>query len=191
MRHQKSGLKLNMTSSHKKAMFRNMVTSLLKHDRIQTTSAKAKELRGWADHVITLAKRGDLHARRQALAIVREKEVVYKLFDEAQKRFGSTSGGYTRLIKVGFRPGDKAPVTMVELISVEKAPKKKKVTGKKAAKKVEAVKPVEETKAVEQEEKVEEHAEEAEEVKAKEAVAPEADATAEETPSEQEEEKKE
>ena len=80
MRHRKAVLKLNRTPSHRKAMFRNMVTSLFKYERIQTTGAKAKELRRWADHLITLAKRGDLHARRQALAIVREKDVVHKLF---------------------------------------------------------------------------------------------------------------
>ncbi|MFW6334905.1 MAG: 50S ribosomal protein L17, partial [Desulfosalsimonas sp.] len=76
MRHRKGGLKLNRTGSHRRAMFRNMVTSLLKHDRIKTTDAKAKELRRWADHLVTLAKRGDLHARRQALSIVNEKAVV-------------------------------------------------------------------------------------------------------------------
>jgi len=105
-----------------------MVTSLLKHDRIQTTDAKAKELRRWADHIITLAKKGDLHARRQALAIVREKAVVHKLFEEAPKRFGSVSGGYTRVIKVGRRPGDAAPVSLIELITPET--KKKKATKK-------------------------------------------------------------
>jgi len=148
MRHRKSGVKLNRTSSHRKAMFRNMVTSLFKHDRIQTTDAKAKELRRWADHVITLAKKGDLHARRQALAIVREKAVVHKLFEEAPKRFGSVSGGYTRVIKVGRRPGDAAPVSLIELITPE--PKKKKTTKKtktatpkKAAPKKKAEKKVE------------------------------------------------
>jgi large subunit ribosomal protein L17 len=105
-----------------------MVTSLFKHDRIQTTDAKAKELRRWADHVITLAKKGDLHARRQALAIVREKAVVHKLFEEAPKRFGSVAGGYTRVIKIGRRPGDAAPVSLIELITPE--PKKKKTTKK-------------------------------------------------------------
>ena len=89
MRHRKAGLKLNRTSIHRNAMFRNIVTSLFKHDRIRTTDAKAKELRRWADKMVTLAKRGDLHARRQALSIVREKEVVHKLFDEAAERFGS------------------------------------------------------------------------------------------------------
>ena len=117
-----------MTSSHKKAMFRNMVTSLFKYDRIQTTDAKAKELRHWADHIITLAKRGDLHARRQALSIVREKDVVHKVFEEAPKRFESVAGGYTRIVKIGRRPGDAAPVSLVELISP--APAKKKTTQK-------------------------------------------------------------
>lgn len=115
MRHRKSGVKLNRTGSHRQAMFRNMVTSLLKHDRIRTTDAKAKELRRWADHVITLAKRGDLHARRQALAIVREKAVVHKLFREAPGRFADRSGGYTRVVKIGPRPGDAAPMSVVEL----------------------------------------------------------------------------
>ncbi|MCF8027870.1 MAG: 50S ribosomal protein L17 [Desulfobacteraceae bacterium] len=115
MRHKKSGVKLNRTSSHRQAMFRNMVTSLLKHDRIKTTDAKAKELRRWADHIITLAKRGDLHARRQALSIVREKAVVHQIFAEAPKRFGDINGGYTRVVKLGCRPGDAAPVSMVEL----------------------------------------------------------------------------
>jgi large subunit ribosomal protein L17 len=128
MRHRKSGVKLNRTSSHKNAMFRNMVTSLFKYDRIQTTDAKAKELRRWADHIITLAKRGDLHARRQALAIVREKAVVHKVFEEAPKRFASVSGGYTRIVKIGRRPGDAAPVSLIELITPE--PKKKKTPPK-------------------------------------------------------------
>ena len=132
MRHRKAGLKLNRTSSHRNAMFRNMVTSLFKHERIRTTDTKAKGLRHWADHLITLAKRGDLHARRQALSIVREKNVVHKLFDEAAERFGSISGGYTRIIKIGRRPGDAALVSIIELVSVEKG-KKKKTKGKKAA----------------------------------------------------------
>ena len=128
MRHRKSGVKLNRTSSHKNAMFRNMVTSLLKYDRIQTTDAKAKELRRWADHIITLAKRGDLHARRQAMSIVREKAVVHKVFEEAPKRFATVSGGYTRIIKIGRRPGDAAPVSLIELITPE--PEKKKTAKK-------------------------------------------------------------
>jgi len=128
MRHRKSGVKLNRTTSHRQAMFRNMVTSLFKHERIKTTDAKAKELRRWADHIVTLAKRGDLHARRLAMSIVREKDVVHKLFEEAPERFASFSGGYTRIIKIGRRPGDAAAMTLVELVRSEEArpaPKKK------------------------------------------------------------------
>jgi len=120
MRHKKAGVKLNKTSSHRKAMFRNMVTSLFKHERIRTTDAKAKELRIWADHLVTLAKRGDLHARRQALSIIREKEIVHKLFDEAEKRYGSVAGGYTKIAKIGRRAGDAALISLVELIGSEK-----------------------------------------------------------------------
>jgi len=126
---------LGRTTSHRTALFRNMVTSLLKYERIQTTSTKAKELRRWADNIITLAKRGDLHARRQALSIVREKDVVNKLFAEAAERFGSRAGGYTRIVKVGRRPGDAAPVSIIELIAAEKTKAKdKKAKKKKAAK---------------------------------------------------------
>jgi large subunit ribosomal protein L17 len=137
MRHRKSGLKLNRTASHRAAMFRNMVTSLFKHQRIQTTDAKARELRRWADHLISLAKRGDLHARRQALAIVREKNVVHKLFEEAASRFDATAGGYTRVAKLGRRVGDGAPVSVVELVTAAggsgKTKKKTVVTPKAAA----------------------------------------------------------
>lgn len=136
-----------MTSSHKDAMFRNMVTSLLKYDRIQTTDAKAKELRRWADHIITLAKRGDLHARRQAMSIVREKDVVHKVFEEAPKRFATVSGGYTRIIKIGRRPGDAAPVSLVELITPEPAKKKSTKKTKTAAPKKAAPKKKAEKKA--------------------------------------------
>jgi len=133
MRHRKSGVKLNRTTSHRQAMFRNMVTSLFKYERIQTTDAKAKELRRWADHIVTLAKRGDLHARRMAMSIVREKDVVHKLFEEAQERFGAISGGYTRIIKIGRRPGDAAAMTLVELVrSDDGKPATKKKTKTKA-----------------------------------------------------------
>ncbi len=125
MRHRKAGVKLNRTSSHRKAMFRNMVTSLLKHEKIKTTDVKAKALRSWIDHIITLAKRGDLHARRQALAIVREKKVVHKLFAEAAAKFGERQGGYTRITKLGIRKGDAAPISIIELITEAGAPKKK------------------------------------------------------------------
>lgn len=136
MRHQKAGRKLNRTGSHRDAMFRNMVTSLLTYGRIKTTDAKAKELRRWADRMITLAKRGDLHARRQVLSVVRDKAVVHKLFEEASERFGARAGGYTRIIKVGRRTGDGAPMSLIEFAKPEekKKPKKKKPkAGKKAA----------------------------------------------------------
>jgi large subunit ribosomal protein L17 len=133
MRHRKAGLKLSRKTGHLKSMFRNLVTSLLKHDRIRTTDTKAKELRRWADHLVTLAKRGDLHARRQALAIVQEPGVVHKLFEKAAERFGKTAGGYTRTTKVGFRPGDNAPMTLVELMGSAEEGKKKKKPKKKAA----------------------------------------------------------
>ncbi len=135
MRHRKASLKLNRTTSHRNAMFRNMVTSLFKHERIRTTGAKAKELRRWADHLITLAKRGDLHARRQALAIVREKQVVHKLFEEANDKFGHSAGGYTRIVKLGRRAGDAASMSLIELVVLDVADKKKskKKSTKKAA----------------------------------------------------------
>jgi large subunit ribosomal protein L17 len=135
MRHRKAGLKLSRKTGHLNSLFRNMVTSLLKHDRIRTTDTKAKELRRWADHLVTLAKRGDLHARRQALSIVQEAGVVHSLFQKAAERFGARSGGYTRLTKLGPRPGDAAPMTLIELIgSVEETKKKKKKAKKQTTK---------------------------------------------------------
>jgi large subunit ribosomal protein L17 len=116
---------LNRTTSHRNAMFRNMVTSLFKHERIRTTDAKAKELRRWADYLITLAKRGDLHARRQAMAVIREKAVVHKLFEKAGDQFKASSGGYTRIIKVGRRVGDCAPISLIELIVAKESGSKK------------------------------------------------------------------
>jgi large subunit ribosomal protein L17 len=116
MRHAKSGKKLGRDQSHRKAMFRNMVTSLLEHERIQTTDAKAKELRGITDKMITLGKRGDLHARRQALSIIRDKDVTAKVFSELADRYRDRPGGYTRVIKVGHRAGDAAPVSIIELV---------------------------------------------------------------------------
>jgi large subunit ribosomal protein L17 len=119
MRHQKAGRKLNKNGPHRKALFRNMVTSLLDHERIQTTDAKAKELRGLADRMITLGKRGDLHARRQALSVIRDKEVAAKLFGELADRYRDRPGGYTRVIKLGHREGDAAPQAMIELVDRE------------------------------------------------------------------------
>jgi large subunit ribosomal protein L17 len=132
-------------------MLRNMVTSLFKHERIRTTDAKAKELRRWADNLITLAKRGDLHARRQALSIVREKDVVHKLFEEAAERYGRVSGGYTRVVKLGRRPGDAAPISLVELMTPEKETKKKK-RKKKVTPAVEKKAVVEEKESAEEKE---------------------------------------
>lgn len=116
MKHRKSVLKLNRTSSHRKAMFRNMVTSLFKHDKIKTTEAKAKGLRSIADKMVTLAKRGDLHARRQVLSFIREKDIVHQLFNDVTEKFNSRQGGYTRIIKLGPRKGDVAPMVQIELI---------------------------------------------------------------------------
>ncbi|VEN74778.1 50S ribosomal protein L17 [Candidatus Desulfarcum epimagneticum] len=126
MRHRKSGLKLNRTSSHRAAMFRNMATSFFKHERIRTTDAKAKELRKLVERLITLAKRGDLHARRQALSILREKAVAHKLFDEIGARFKDIPGGYTRIIKLGKRKGDAASLSLIELVDEKNRRKKKK-----------------------------------------------------------------
>ena len=117
MRHGVSGRKLNRTTSHRSAMFRNMVSSLLQHERIYTTLPKAKELRRWADWMITLGKRGDLHGRRQALATIREKATVHKLFEELAPRYQNRQGGYTRIVKVGFRRGDGSPMCLIELLT--------------------------------------------------------------------------
>jgi large subunit ribosomal protein L17 len=130
MRHSVSGRKLNRNTSHRLAMFRNMVTSLLHHERVYTTDAKAKEIRRWADWMITLGKRGDLHARRQALKIVRDKKVVTKVFGDLAQRYQARSGGYTRTVKVGFRPGDGAPISIIELVAGETEKKKRKRKGK-------------------------------------------------------------
>ena len=141
MRHKKAGVKLNRTTSHRQAMFRNMVTSLFKYERIRTTDVKAKELRRWADHIITLAKRGDLHARRQVLSIVREKNVAHKLFAEVDERFGNLNGGYTRIVKIGLRAGDAAPISLIELVALERAAPKDKKKSKTPSKKKEAAAP--------------------------------------------------
>jgi large subunit ribosomal protein L17 len=119
MRHQKSGRKLSRSASHRWALMRNMITSLLRDEKIKTTDAKAKELRRWADRVITLGKRGSLHARRQVLAVVQDKAVVRKLFDTIAPRFKDRPGGYTRIVKIGIRRGDAAPVSIIELVGSE------------------------------------------------------------------------
>jgi large subunit ribosomal protein L17 len=114
-------------------MVRNMVTSLFKHEQLETTDARAKELRQVADRMITLAKRGDLHARRQALATIREKAVVHKLFDELKDRFMDRQGGYVRIVKKENRKGDGALISIIQLLLKEEGKKKGKKKGKTAA----------------------------------------------------------
>lgn len=116
MRHRRARQKLGMRTSHREAMLRNMVTSVLEHEQIVTTDARAKAVRSLVDKMITLGKRGDLHARRQVLGFVRSEDVTTKLFDQIAPRFTDRDGGYCRVIKKGFRPGDSAPVSVVELI---------------------------------------------------------------------------
>jgi large subunit ribosomal protein L17 len=126
MRHNKAGRRLGRTTSHRIAMFRNMVTSLLNHERVVTTDAKAKEIRSVAEKMITLGKRGDLHAMRQAAAYIREKSVVTKLFSTIAPRYKDRQGGYTRIIKLGQRLGDAAPLSVIELVEEELTPKASK-----------------------------------------------------------------
>jgi len=122
----KFGSKLGRTTSHRKAMLRTMVTSLLKYEKIQTTDMKAKELKKVADKMITLGKRGDLHARRQAASYVRERDVVSKLFGEMSERYKDRAGGYTRIVKSGYRAGDNAPMSIIEFVRNAEAEKPRK-----------------------------------------------------------------
>jgi len=119
MRHRKAGNQLGRNTSHRRAMLRNMVTSLLKHEQIETTDAKAKAIRPIAEKMITLAKRGDLHARRQALSYMQDKEVTHRLFDELKNRYLNRQGGYLRIIKKGFRKGDGASISVIQLLAKE------------------------------------------------------------------------
>jgi len=141
MRHRVHARKLGRSPSHRQAMYRNLVTSLLQHERVETTDAKAKELRRLADRMITLGKRGDLHARRRALRVIREKDVAAKVFGELADRFKDRPGGYTRVLKTRTRVGDAAALSIVELVgpieSAEAAPKSagKKKASKKTTKK--------------------------------------------------------
>ncbi|MGB7206205.1 MAG: 50S ribosomal protein L17 [Anderseniella sp.] len=123
MRHGKSGRKLNRTSSHRKAMFANMVAALIKHEQIVTTLPKAKDLRPITEKLITLAKRGDVHARRQAMSQIRDEAQVKKLFDVLGGRYAERKGGYTRVLKAGFRYGDSAPMAVIELVDRDPAAK--------------------------------------------------------------------
>ena len=116
MRHAKSGRKLNRTASHRKAMFANMAAALIKHEQIVTTLPKAKDLRPIAEKLITLAKRGDLHARRQAMSKIRDEDQVKKLFAVLGERYKERNGGYTRVLKAGLRYGDSAPMAVIEFV---------------------------------------------------------------------------
>jgi large subunit ribosomal protein L17 len=127
MRHLKAGRRLARTTEHRQAMLRTLITQLFEHEQVQTTQAKAKEARQWAEKIITLAKRNDLHARRQTLQVVRTKKALAKLFGELRERYQDRPGGYTRIIPLGFRVGDGAPLTLLELVGrPEKLPKTKK-----------------------------------------------------------------
>ncbi len=130
MRYGKAGIKLGMVTAHREAMMRNIVTSLFREEKIKTTDAKAKALKRVADKMVTLGKRGDLHAYRQAVAYIRDKAVVRKLFQDISSQYKERAGGYTRVIKLGFRTGDGASVSLVELVDrapvVKNPPKKDK-----------------------------------------------------------------
>lgn len=132
MRHRRAGRKLGRDSSHRKAMMRNLVTSLFKYEQLETTDAKAKEIRPVAEKMITLAKRGDLHARRQALAYIKDKAVTHRLFEELKDRYLDRSGGYVRIIKKGNRKGDGASISVMQLIPAEEGKEKSKKKDKAA-----------------------------------------------------------
>jgi large subunit ribosomal protein L17 len=123
MRHRKSGRKLNRTSSHRKAMFANMAAALINHEQITTTLPKAKELKPFVEKLVTLAKRGDLHARRLAISRVRDEAMVKKLFATIGPRYEDRHGGYTRVLRAGFRYGDNAPVAVIEFVDRDESAK--------------------------------------------------------------------
>ena len=131
MRHGRANYKLGRITQHRWALFRNLLVALFRHERIMTTEAKAKAVRGMADQMVTLAKRENLHAKRQVLAMVPDETVVKKLFDTIAARFSDRNGGYTRIIHAGTRPGDRASMVVLELVDRPEAPKEK---GKKDAK---------------------------------------------------------
>ena len=116
MRHRKKGRNLSRSPSHRKALLRNMAMSLFQHERITTTTARAKELRPYAERLITLAKRGDLHARRLAARRITDRDVLGKLFDDIAPRYSERAGGYTRILKLGNRKGDAAEMALIELV---------------------------------------------------------------------------
>lgn len=130
----KFGSKLGRTTSHRKAMLRTMVTSFIRYEKIRTTHVKAKELKKVAEKMISLGKRGDLHARRQAAAFVRERDMVGKLFEELSARYRDRAGGYTRIVKTGYRVGDNTPMSIIEFVrDAEPEKAKKKVTAPQAS----------------------------------------------------------
>jgi large subunit ribosomal protein L17 len=134
MRHRVHARKLGRDPSHRKAMYRNLVTSLLEHERVETTDAKAKEVRRLADRMITLGKKGDLAARRRALSVIRERDVTAKVFGELAERFRNRPGGYTRVLKSRVRVGDAAAMSIVELVeALDEAAPKQKTSSKKAS----------------------------------------------------------
>ena len=142
MRHRKAGRKLNRTASHRRALFASLAAALIKHEQIETTLPKAKELKRVADRLITLAKRGTLHARRLASARVRDEAMVAKLFGTLGPRYADRPGGYTRVLKAGFRYGDSAPLAIIELVDRDEdargldsgpVPEREEETGQEAA----------------------------------------------------------
>jgi len=138
MRHGRAGFKLGRVTAHRWALFRNLLVALFRHERIVTTVPKAKAVRGLAEHMVTLAKRDNLHARRQVLAMVPDPIVVKKLFDTIVARMGDRNGGYTRILKTGTRPGDRAPMAILELVDRPETPKEKDKKGAKNKKKAAA-----------------------------------------------------
>lgn len=134
MKHRMAYRQLGRNGGHRRALLRNLVTALLKHGRIETTEAKAKEITPIAEKMITLAKRGDLHARRQVMAYVQERAAAHRLFEELKEHFLDRQGGYVRMVKKGFRKGDGAPVSVVELVGVHQEGKKEKTGSKKDSK---------------------------------------------------------
>jgi large subunit ribosomal protein L17 len=168
MRHLKAGRKLGRTSAHRKALFRNLVGALIQRERISTTLAKAKELRGKVEKTITLGKKGTLHARRQAFKLAPQKETVHKIFGPLAERYAKRPGGYTRIIKIGPRKGDNAPMAFIELVDREgdapvpenrkgaaKKETSKGATKKAAAPKASEKKPAEKKTAAKKETKTE------------------------------------
>ncbi len=191
MRHKRIGRKLGVTTKHRKAMFRNMVTDFFRFDKIKTTDTRAKELRRIAEKLITLAKDGSLHKRRQAAAYIRDNEVLKKLFDEIAPKFKDRPGGYTRITKLGFRRGDSSPVSIIELVEEDYRPKKKKAKAAPKKKETEATAKAKSSKKesaedlglIEEEKAAEASAAEAEttaaaEAQPEEAAAPETETTA-------------